>query len=487
MMSILDMAIVAGILIAVTGAGHVLTRRHVNNVSDFFRGGNNMPWWAVSGSIIATKISALTFVALPAMVFVDGGDLRMLMAIGGFVLGNVLMGVLFVGPYYKDSVYSPYDFIGNRIHTDVAALSRLLFLIGTVLSQSVRLLATAIVLQVISGMPMEACVVLIAVFSVLWSVLGGIQTVIWTDLMLFFIFLVGGLVTLLVAYYGADTTFAEAVRSLDEQAKLKMLNLSLDPRVKFTLWAGLIGAAAFELGSNAIDQVVTQRIICCRSDSQARTAVIMSAFSVVPTVLMLGVGLALVLFFDRVGIPAAAAGEMALNEPGNDKVFPYFVANHVPTGLSGLILAGIFASGITTLDSALTALSQSTVVGLNKTLDGVDPQIKSRLLNRSRRFVMLWGVVIVIMSISLFYLTKDGGEGLLTIGLTVPGYVYGSLLGLAFLALCRRASRLSAIIGTAAGCLVTLLASYVGVGFFWWYPVAAVTTFAIGSLPMGKV
>lgn len=438
-----------------------------------------MPWWAVSASIIATKISALTFIALPAKVFVDGGNLEYGVAIIGFVLGNFLMAALFVRPYYEENIYSPYDFIGKRIHGDVAVFSRLLFLTGTVLSQSVRLLATAVVLHVISGMNIPLCAGLIVVFSILWSILGGVRTVIWTDLILFFIFMGGGGIALYTALAGVDLPLPEMLAILDEKAKLKLIDFSLNPMVTYTLWAGLTGAAVFELGSNAVDQVVTQRIVCCRSIRDAQKAVAVSALSVIPTLLMLAVGLSLVLFFHHHGIRDA---EKDLFNPGNDAVFPYFVVHHIPSGLSGLILAGMFASGISTLDSALTALAQTTVVGIRKTLsqagETADPR---QLLKRSRTFIVYWGSALFAIAMIFRSLTQKSGEGLLDAGMRVPGFISGSLLGLAFLALFRKKRRRSALIGAGAGCAASIVLWYLNVGFLWWYPVAAFLTFLIGG------
>lgn len=473
-----DIIIIGFMLVMVTVAGHLLTGRKVTDTAGFFKGGSNMPWWAVSASIIATKISALTFIALPAKVFVDGGNLEYGLLIGGFILGNILMALIFVKPYYEENVYSPYDFISKRIHPNVAVLSRFLFLIGTILSQAVRLLATSVVLQVISGWPILSCILILVVFSVLWSWMGGIQTVIWTDLLLFFIFVAGGIVALVYTITGIGITLPDMLQTLDDHAKTAFLEISLDPRKTYTLWAGLLGASVFELGSNAIDQVVTQRIMCCRNVKQARLAVIVSACSVLPSILMLAVGLALFLFFHQHPLPE---GFTYLATPGQDGIFPYFVANHIPQGLSGLIIAGMFAAGISSLDSALTALSQTTVVGIRRTIESQKKLTDKQLLKRSRHFTAIWGVVIGLIAGGILTFTAGHEKGLIDIGLQVPGFVYGGLLGLALLSLRRNIRWEWAMAGAIAGCCTTLLLWSIGIGSFWWYPVATIVTYTIGS------
>lgn len=474
----LDIFIIALMLVLITVAGHYLTSRKITDTAGYFKGGNNMPWWAVSASIIATKISALTFIALPAKVFVDGGNLEYGLLIGGFVLGNVLMALIFVKPYYEENVYSPYDFISKRIHPNAAVVSRGLFLIGTILSQAVRLLATAVVLQVISGLPFLSCILVLVLFSVLWSWMGGIQTVIWTDLLLFFIFTMGGIVVVVFTVADTELNLPQMLQILDEHSKLAFLELSLDPRKTYTLWAGLFGASVFELGSNAIDQVITQRIMCCRNAKQAKLAVIVSAFSALISILMLVVGLTIFIFFDQHPLPEAYE---YLRSPGQDGIFPYFVATHIPNGLSGLIIAGMFSAGISSLDSALTALSQTTVVGIRKTIETQSKLTDKQLLRRSRNFVGVWGMIIGMIAIAIHFFTIGNEKGLIDIGLQVPGFVYGGLLGLALLSLQKEIKWKWAILGVVVGCCTVLLLWGYGIGSFWWYPAATIVTFLIGK------
>ena len=225
-------------------------------------------------------------------------------------------------------------------------------------------------------------------------------------------------------------------RPLGSVGTLQLLDLSLDPRATYTLWVGLVGMAVFELGQNAIDQVVTQRALCCRDRREAQKAVYAAAFGALTFYLMAFVGLGLVAFY-ALNPPAGAAAELLVQQP--DRVFPFFLVEQVPPGLSGLLIASIFAAGISTLDSALTALSQTTLAGGYQRY--VRPHAPERhYLRVSRAFIIAWAAVLCGLALGFhFYST----EGLLNLGLRVPGYVYGALLGIALLALWRR--------GTPAG------------------------------------
>ena len=187
--SILNWLIIAVFLIATTVIGERLKGKN-RNLNDFFLGGKSVPWWAVSFSMIATKTSVSTFIAVPAFVFSAAGNLTYLQMTLGFILGNFLFVFVLLKQYYQEGVYSPYDFIQNRLGTKTSQLSRSLFMLGATLSQGVRLLGTALVLSVITGLDTLVCILIIVVFSIIWSYLGGITTVIWTDVIQFIIFFV---------------------------------------------------------------------------------------------------------------------------------------------------------------------------------------------------------------------------------------------------------------------------------------------------------
>jgi solute:Na+ symporter, SSS family len=473
----LNWAVLAAFLLFTTLIGHRL-RGDTSAMRGFFLGGRRIPWWAVAASLIATKTSALTFIAVPGAVFREGGDLTYLQITIGFILGNFLMALIFIKAYYEEEIYSPYDFMERRLGSSVSQLARILFLGGVVLSQAVRLLATALVLSVISGLPLPACILIMAGFSVWWAMMGGVTTVIWTDVVLYAIYTLGAILVVFWITGHVPDGLGGILAAADAQAKLAFLELSLDPRLTYTLWVGLIGATAFELGQNAIDQVVTQRALCCRNRREAQKAVFASAIGALTFYLMAFVGLALVAFYS-LNPPPPAASELLAREP--DRVFPLYLVSHVPAGLSGLLIAAVFAAGISTLDSALTALSQTSMAGLYQR--HVRPNATERhYLVISRAFVLFWGVLLAALAYG-FHVWDD--QGLLNLGLQVPGYVYGALLGIALLALWRKGTPAAIGIGVALSILLVLALRTAGVSFFWWYPAAALVVIACALVPSG--
>lgn len=458
-------------LLGTTLIGHRL-RGDTSRMEGFFLGGRSIPWWAVAASLIATKTSALTFIAVPGFIFAAGGDLTYLQITLGMILGNVLMAIIFIRAYYEEEIYSPYDFMENRLGTAVSQLARTLFFGGVVLSQAVRLLATALVLSVITGLSLPACILVMGVFAVVWSLMGGITTVIWTDFVQWAIYTLGAVVVVFWIIGAMPDGLPGILAIADDQAKLALIDLSLDPTAMYTLWVGLVGMAIFELGQNAIDQVVTQRALCCANQREAQKAVYASAFGALTFYLMAFVGLGLVAFYTLNPVDGAAA-ELLAQQP--DRIFPFFLVEQIPPGLSGLLIASIFAAGISTLDSALTALSQTTVSGAYQRYVRTDAP-EDHYLRVSRGLIVVWAAVLAGLALAFhFYST----EGLLNLGLQVPGYVYGALLGIALLALWRRGTPVGIGIGVAVSIVAVLGLQAMNVAFFWWYPAACLIVVGI--------
>lgn len=471
--SLLNWAIVAFFLIATTVIGEKLKGKG-SGLDGFFRGGRALPWWAVSFSLIATKTSVSTFIAVPAFIFSATGDLTYLQMTLGFILGNFLFVFVLLKEYYQEGVYSPYDFIQNRLGVRTSQLSRMFFMLGATLSQGVRLLGTALVLSVITGLGTLECILIIAVFAVVWSYLGGITTVVWTDVVQFVIFITGALFALAFAVGDIPGGLGEIIAIADQKAKMVLFDLSLDPHKTYTLWVGILGCTFFEFGSDAIDQVVTQRALCCRNLREARKAVAFSAVGAATTYVMAFVGLALVAFYSLNPLPAEMT---ALVETEPDRIFPYFVMTQIPDGISGLIIAAMFAAGISTLDSALAALSQTTVMGVGPILFPKMKHVDERNIVRASRIgIIIWGCILALLA---YGFSRLQSEGLLSLGFKMPGYVYGILIGIAFLSLMRKGRFGAILTGSVLAVALIVWFNHDGISSFWWYPAGAIVVMAV--------
>src|SRR5688572_15371258 len=178
-----------------TAVGYLMRGKQAT-IRDFFLGGRKLPWPAVCGSIIATEISAVTFISVPALAFAAGGDMTYLQLALGSILARFLIGWFMVPAYYEREIYSPYEYLGIKLGPAVNRLTTVLFSVGAVLGQGVRVFTTALVLRVITGLDLVTSIWVIGAVAVVWTLMGGITTVIWTDVVQFLVFLFGGIFAL---------------------------------------------------------------------------------------------------------------------------------------------------------------------------------------------------------------------------------------------------------------------------------------------------
>lgn len=470
--SLLNLFVIAGTMIAVTIFGHLLSGG-VRNRKDFFTAGGGLPWWAVSTSIIATVVSAVTFISVPTSVFQAEGNLFYIQILFGMMLGKILTGLFFAVPFYRASDCSTvYEFIATRINSRVGGFSVVLGLVLTSLNTGVRLLTTALVLSVVTGYGLFVSSMLIVGFAILWSWMAGLKTVIWTDFLLFVVFTLGAIFSIFWVGGQAGMSFGEAFRYLDEAGKLAMFDFSINPERTYTIWAGLIGMSAAAL-SQAGSQAVFQRVKACRSEADAKKAFVVSALLYLTPICMLAVGLALSLFYAQNPLPQSVVEQLA-TEP--DRIFPYFIVTELPDGVSGVLIAAIFAAGISTIDTHLTEVSNITVTDIyeKKFRAGAS---EAHYLAVARMAVVLWGLFYVGMAM---FMSRFQGEGLLNLLLMAPNFVTGVILGTIVLALLGWGDWISYITGAAIAFGATLLMQYAGVGFFFW-------PFVSGLLMIGVV
>lgn len=426
----IDWIVLIGYLALTTWIGHALRGRQ-SSVKDFFLAGRSLPWPAVCGSIIATEISAITFVGVPGMVFAAGGNFTYLQWAIGSVAARCVVGIWFVKVFYEREIFSPYDYMQDRLGPGARQLTTMLFFISSVLGQSVRLLVTALILRTVTGLNFELCIALIGLFAVGWTLMGGMTTVIWTDVIQFFVFILGGFLGLIWLISDIDGGWAEFLRMGSEAGKFKLWDLSTDPDVQFTLWVAIFAMPFQNLAAFGTDQLNAQRMFCCRNQRDAGKAMIASSISQVVTLLMLMVGAALYVFYQQ-HPPSPAEAKLFSTDP--DYVFPVWITTELPPGLTGLILAGAFAAAISSLDSALAALSQTTL-SLAHAREGLGggAEKERRLLIQSRIAVVFWGLALVFVAIGLQAIRNE--INLLSLAFGMVTYTYGPLLGAFLLAI----------------------------------------------------
>ena len=265
--------------------------------------------------------------------------------------------------------------MGNQLGEGAKRLATLIFQIGGILGQSVRVLVAALALKVVTPLEFNQCIWIIGTFAVCWTLMGGMRTVIWTDVMQFFLFVGAGLLSLFWMISELDGGWSQMMEIGNSAGKFTLFNLTTDPAVGFTLWVAIIAVPFQNLSAFGVDQLNAQRMFCCKDASDARKAMIASSGALVLTLLMLFVGTGLFAYYEPMRNIGA---EPSIFQEDSNSVYPVWIVTELPVGLRGLILAGIFAAAISSLDSILAALSQTTL-GLFKRKDGKDAERKQHV------------------------------------------------------------------------------------------------------------
>ncbi len=394
-------------------------------VRDFFLGGRKLPWYAVSGSIVASEVSGVTFVSVPLTAF-TGDYTYMMLAIGSVLARFVIAGWL-VPAYYRHEIYSPYEFMGRRLGPEVDRLATVIFFVGSFLAQGARLYLAAMVLNAITHMGIVWAVLLIGAISVVWTWLGGINSVVWTDVVQFVVLFVGGVVALGAVIAVVPGGLPEILRQGLEDGKFRIVDLTLDRTTAYTLWCGILGSTFLTMSSHGTDQNMAQRLFCCKDERDARKAILWSSVSQVLPLLMLTVGVGIYVYFKR---NPMSAGESELFRENKNNLFPIFILKAMPVGVKGLLFAAIFSAATAT--GTLAAMAQTALTTFYKPFFGKGAS-EAHLIRVSRFLVLvaaagLCGTALLVSSI------KDY-PNLLDLALAMAGYTYGAMLGILLLAL----------------------------------------------------
>ena len=433
---LIDTAVIGVVLIGITIFGRVAAGRQ-DSATDFFAGGRNLPWPAISASIVATELSAVTYVSLPSIVFREGGDFRFLqIALLGYVVSRVIVATVFVPAYFKRRLLSPYDLISEKLGAASGRTATRLFMFGGILAQASRVYLTAVVLQVLLGSqlatvsgwtqlsPLVLSVALVGILAVLWTWIGGVAAVVWTDALLFVLLAAGAVTAGWYALNGAGLSVGELLAQASAAGKSQLFDWSWSLTKPYTVWSALIGASWGGLCAFGADQLIAQRLFCARSERDARWAMLASNASVLVTGAVMFLGLALWGYYREHPAVGAAADQIA-SQP--DRVLPWFVLEAMPVGLRGLVIAGALAAAISSLDSILAALSQaSSSLGSRREGRGE--------VRRARLWVVVWGIVLCVVAVLLEGVAARYGA-LLDLALAMAGYTGGALLGGVLLAL----------------------------------------------------
>jgi solute:Na+ symporter, SSS family len=455
-------------------------RNKSGSMEGFALGDRQIAWWAVLASILAAEISAGTFFGAPG----EGYALRnftYVQLMVGYLLARVVVSAVFIPAYYKHGVVSIYEFLGTRFGPITHRLSSGVFLVTRLLASGTRLWVPTMILVIIWHLnnPTQTiapstefwitavALVLVTLATAVYTTLGGIRAVIWTDVIQIIV-LVCALGFSLVYLLGhIPGGWSGAVATLTGPKDLALWDLGLKEGAGFwgnvkhvleqeyTLWAAFLGSTFVTLATHGTDQDMVQRMLTAKNKRQSAVATILSGLADIPiTLVVLGIGILLYVFYQQnvdAMLPKGATGAVSSN-----KVFPYFVLTVMPAGLRGLVIAGVLATTMGSLSTALNSLATSYVRDFHFRWFG-EPATDEGKVRVLRFGTILFATLLVSVALATAWVTSHNPQlRILPIILGIFGYTYGSLLGVFMTGLFTRTrgSDLGNVVAMASGFVV---------------------------------
>jgi solute:Na+ symporter, SSS family len=484
-MKALDLAIIFGYLIGIVLFGTWFARKQ-KTTSDYFLGDRSVPWWAVAASIVATETSTITFVSVPGIAFSRGGNFQFLQLVFGYLLGRIVIALLFIPSYFRGELMTVYQLLDRRFGGKIKVLAASLFVVMRNIADGIRLLLTAIVLAAVytsfqpaanSEVIIIGSVVLIGVAMIVFTYFGGMEAVIWVEVIQLGIYIVGAIAAAVILTSSIEGGLTAAIATATQSHKFSLFDFSFNLTKTYTFWAGLIGGCFLTMSTHGTDQYLVQRYLCTDRPRRAAAALLTSGAIVLGQFIgFLFIGILLFAFYHPFTDPGYATATAASYPfSGGDRVFPDFITRHLPTGLSGLVVAAIFAAA---MSSSLNSIAATAVNDLYKPFR---PRMQDKhYLKASHLLTLLWGVVQIGVALVL----RNRNRSALDLALSIASLINGPILG-AFLVgtFLKRVSQTPALIAMLVS-LGTMLYIYFATRIAWtWYVfIGSVITFVIAWL-----
>jgi len=444
MLSTPDLVIIAVYILAMTLFGVWFSNKQ-KDLRAYFVGNRDVGWFMVLMSIVATETSAVTFLSVPGTAFNPaGGNMTFLQLSFGYIIGRILVAWLFLPLYMRGELFSAYQVLREKFGPGVQRVASGLFLITRTIADGLRLYLTALVVQYV-GWTIPQAIIATGVVTIIYTYLGGMKAVLWTDVIQFLIKITGAALALyfvLDLIPGGWDTFVQVGSAAD---KFKWLDTEWSPTVAYNLWAGVIGGAVFSMASHGADQLMVQRYLCAKSLGQARFALVLSGFTVCAQfVLFLFVGIG---FY--VAMKTGVFDVMLNGKPATkDEVFGHFIVTKMPVGVVGVLIAAILAAAMSTLASSLNSSSNAFVTDFYKPM--TRPRSERFYVNLSRLMTAFWGVMQIGVALVAHAVGSD--RSVVDRVLAVAGMTTGLILGLFILGrMSRPVNSRAAIIGLVTG------------------------------------
>lgn len=405
------------------------------STADYFKGGGRVPWWAAGLSIFGTMLSAITFMAIPAKTYATDWAYFMLnMAI---IIAAPLISWLFIPFYNKLNITSAYEYLEIRFNLLTRLLGSASFVIFQLARIGIVLFLPSIAISIVTGVDVSVCILIMGILSVLYTVMGGIEAVIWTDVVQVIVLLGGALLSFFLIISSLDGGFGEMITVASQDNKFEVFNFSFD-FTEPTFWVVIIGGIAANIITQGTDQSIVQRYITSSDIKNSRKTLYTNAVLVFPaSILFFGMGTALYVFFK------ANSADLTPLLTNNDAIFPWYIVSQLPTGVSGLLIAAIFSAAMSSLSSSMNSGATAFCTDFYQRFNS---EIDDRKLLRAAKWTTL--VIGIVGTLIGLWMASSNVKSLWDEFSKVLGLFTGGLGGVFLLGmLFKRANGKGAVIG----------------------------------------
>ena len=441
------------------------------SVKDYFLGSKSIPWWAVCFSIVATETSTITFISIPGLAYI--ANLNFLQVTFGYLIGRIAVAYIFLPAYFKGDLKTAYTFLEIRFGGKTRSFASIVFLFTRVAADGVRLFATAIPLKLLLNINYPTAIIIIALVALVYTYIGGVKGVIWTDVIQMSVYLGGAVLSAIFIIHLLPNGLSSFLSAANAGNKLNIFNLGFDNGISgffnqpYTLIGGLIGGAFLSMASHGTDQLIVQRLLTTKTLRDSQKAIIGSGIIVIIQMTI----------FMIVGVMLFALYGPLKVKP--DEIFPIFIIKELPVGLKGIIIAGLFSAALGTLSGSISSLASSTMLDLYIPFFGKLEDDKKQL-RISRLFTFMWAGILVLTALSFTSITHSAVE----VALSIASFTYGGLLGTFLLGrFVKNASQEDALAGFMAGIFIMITVISLKLAAWTWFTVIGVSaTLIIGGI-----
>ena len=462
----LDWAIVVAYVAALALAGWLTSRKGVADTDEYFLAGHHAPTWLVVISVLSTTQSAATFLGAPDYAF--RGNYTYLASNIAALIAAFMVGHWLIPRFYALGVGTVYELLEQRFDAGARRAAAAMYLVGRILASGARLYLAAIAVSMMIFLDvapdhMLIASAILAVFGVAFTLFGGLNAVIWSDLVQVTLYVGAAILVLILLLHTIPASLPDIIAALrhapDGSDKLTLFDTSVDFTKPFSLFAILTGLVLLNIGNAGLDQDTTQRFLACKDAAAGRRALYLSALATNPVVaIFMAIGSLLHIFYERPDLmgSAAHAGTASSAFAGEKiTVFMSFILSQVPPGLRGLVTVGVIAAAA--INSGLISMSSVAINDFYRPLLRREAS-PAHFVRAGRIAVCLFAFALFAMSILCYYWQRYTDMPLLEFVLAVMGFAYSGLLGVYATALfTRRGSTPTVIAALIAGFTATLL------------------------------